>query len=136
MFMRIRNICVFVVALFLFSSCNSDSNIINDEERGLIPLHFTGTIGEVQKGRAGMQDDKIAIGQRVWMWIDKADDGTKHIGAWQHASDGTGKLTPIPFITKYFPAGNTPVDIYGVHGNFYVTPDTNKPDTISHSIYT
>ena len=134
--MRIRSIGVFVVALFLFSSCNSDSNIINDEERGLIPLHFTGIIGEMQRGRAGMQDDKIAIGQRVWMWIDNADDGSKHIGAWQHASDGTGKLNPIPFITKYFPAGNLPVDIYGVHGNFFVTPDSNKPDTITHSVYT
>ena len=134
--MRIRSIGVFVVALFLFSSCNSNSNIINDEERGLIPLHFTGIIGEMQRARAGMQDDKIAIGQRVWMWIDNADDGSKHIGAWQHASDGTGKLNPIPFITKYFPAGNLPVDIYGVHGNFFVTPDSNKPDTIAHSVYT
>jgi hypothetical protein len=99
-------------------------------------LQFTATVGEMQSSRVGMQDDKIAIGQRVWMWIDNADDGTKHIGAWQHASDGAYKLNPIPYITKYFPAGNRPVDIYGVHGNFFVTPDSNKPDTITHSVYT
>ena len=134
--MRIKILTLFGVTSMFVCSCNSNSDTAEKNLVGSVPLQFTATVGEMQMSRAGMQDDKIAIGQRVWMWIDNADDGSKHIGAWQHASDGTGKLNPIPFITKYFPAGNLPVDIYGVHGNFFVTPDTNKPDTIAHSVYT
>ena len=134
--MRIKFLKYFFVAILFNCSCSNNSDVINNVIEGTVPLHFSADIGEMQMSRVGMQDDKIALGQRVWMWIDKAEDGTKHIGAWQHASDGTGKLNPIPYITKYFPAGNTPVDIYGVHGNFFVTPDSNKPDTIAHSVYT
>jgi hypothetical protein len=134
--MRIKILTLCSVAIIFVSSCNENSDTTDKCTGGIVPLQFTATVGEMQMSRVGMQDDKIAIGQRVWMWIDNADDGTKHIGAWQHASDGTGKLNPIPFITKYFPAGNLPVDIYGVHGNFFVTPDSNKPDTITHSVYT
>ena len=134
--MRIKNFILFNVAIMFVCSCNNNSDVIEKTSEGTVPLNFTATVGEMQLSRVGTQDDKIELGQRVWMWIDNADDGTKHIGAWQHASDGTGKLNPIPYITKYFPAGNTPVDIYGVHGNFFVTPDSNKPDTIAHSVYT
>ena len=134
--MRINILTLFGVTSMFVCSCNSNSDTAEKNLVGSVPLQFTATVGEMQSSRVGMQDDKIAIGQRVWMWIDNADDGTKHIGAWQHASDGAYKLNPIPYITKYFPAGNRPVDIYGVHGNFFVTPDTNKPDTIAHSVYT
>ena len=134
--MRINILTLFGVTSMFVCSCNSNSDTAEKNLVGSVPLQFTATVGEMQSSRVGMQDDKIAIGQRVWMWIDNADDGTKHIGAWQHASDGAYKLNPIPYITKYFPAGNRPVDIYGVHGNFFVTPDSNKPDTIAHSVYT
>ena len=134
--MRIKIYVILSVTFLLICSCNSKSDIIEKPSEGTVPLRFTATVGEMQLSRVGTQDDKIELGQRVWMWIDNADDGTKHIGAWQHASDGAYKLNPIPYITKYFPAGNRPVDIYAVHGNFFVTADTNKPDTIAHSVYT
>lgn len=134
--MRIKIIIYMSLASLLILSCSKNSDIANSKEEGDSPIRFTATVGEMKKSRVNSQNTIIELGQRVWLWVDKAEDGTKHLGAWQHASDGTGRLNPIPYVTRYYPSGNTPVNIYGVHGNFMMSADTNKPDTLVHTVYT
>ena len=132
--MRIKSFLLYSVAILFAVSCTENSDLPEEKKDSTSPLQFSAAIGEMQSSRSGMQDKIIALGQRVWLWIDKAEDGSKYIDSWQHTSDGNGKITPIPFVTKYYPSGNTPVDIYGVHGYFGMSAGTLKPDSIVSSV--
>lgn len=132
--MRIKSFLLYSVAILFTVSCTENSDLSEVEKETTSPLEFSAVIGEMQRNRSGMQDNIIAFGQSVWLWVDKADDGSKHIDSWQHISDGAGALDPIPSAKKYYPPGNAPVDIYGVHGNFGMSAGVPKPDSIVSSL--
>ncbi len=126
-----------LIPCLLLSAC-SENNSQEPENGSNSPLQFSATIGEMQtRANANHQNTIISSGETVWLWIDRNKDQSKYIGAWQHSSDGLGKLYPVPTITRFYPTGNATINIYGIHGYFstYIGDDDTRPDTLYHSVF-
>ncbi len=134
--MKCRLSMLIISCLFLVAC--SDNKGSEPEDGSNLPLQFTATIGEMQtRATANHQNTIISSGETVWLWIDRNKDQSKYIGAWQHSSDGLGKLYPVPTITRFYPTGNATINIYGIHGYFstYIGDDDTRPDTLYHSVF-
>ena len=108
--MKCRLSMLIISCLFLVAC--SDNKGSEPEDGSNLPLQFTATIGEMQtRATANHQNTIISSGETVWLWIDRNKDQSKYIGAWQHSSDGLGKLYPVPTITRFYPTGNATINI-------------------------
>ena len=126
-----------LISCLLLVACsdNNGNESVNDSNT---PLQFSATIGEMQtRATTNHQNTIISAGESVWLWVDYYSDKTKYIGAWQHASDGLGNLNSVTSTTRYYPPGNSAVNIYGIHGHFssYLGEGYTRPDTLYHSVF-
>lgn len=119
-----------------------------DYSNGRVPIVLRASIGQLgppettrstQSTRIVIdpyQDTLVYENEDVVVWTDYLLKGvnTRHLDAWNNYSNGEGALISKSAGYKYFPGGNSPIDIYAVHGNFSIPEGTVRPIQLSHTI--
>ena len=123
--------------VFLVFSC-SEKEDQSEEYAGSIPIRLMASIGDRTRV-FGLQDSIIAAGEKVYVWADqvKGSSATPYpsVQGWELVSDGAFHLNPTIPGSRYYPSGNSPINLYALHGNIgAVTSGMPFPSIVTHTV--
>ncbi|WP_081657730.1 fimbrillin family protein [Prevotella sp. AGR2160] len=106
------------------------------EAAGTVPIVIRAVIGTSSRApQEELQETRLAFGQNLWVWVDKAKDGKAYIGAWEHLSNGDGTFVTVNPGIRYFPNGNRSINVYAVHAKTDLKEGDSRPKKLLHHCY-
>lgn len=110
---------VFAATTLLLAACSNEENFGNNEKPWDGRLHFSSKVAELTRTGTYDLDTKIANGEKVWLYIDKATGPTQIYGKELTANGSTG-FTGGDDMS--YPAGEASISLYAFHGNISYDP--------------
>ncbi|UVQ46694.1 fimbrillin family protein [Parabacteroides faecis] len=114
---------VFAATTLLLAACSNEENFGNNEKPWDGRLHFSSKVAELTRTGTYNLDTKIANGEKVWLYIDKATGPTQIYGKELTANGSTG-FTGGDDMS--YPAGEASISLYAFHGNITYNDGGNK----------
>lgn len=119
--MKLLQTAFAATALFL-SACSTEDSLGGDWDGR---LHLSSNVATLTRATHDL-DTKIASGQTVWLYIDKASDATSPLYGKELTTGANGAFTDAS--DMFFPAGESSINIYAFHIN-------EKSSSISTAAY-
>lgn len=114
--MKTKLLSVLALSALLFASCSNDEQDLNS---GSTELRVSSGVITLLKSAANTQENTIANGETVSLWVNDATTSDALYKANQLTANGSNGFSYGT--TMYFPQTGNAVDIYAIHGKF-VTP--------------
>ena len=140
--MKYTTLFLAAIGGLMTAACSNDSDINNgqtaSEQQERVEIRLGSSLNAVTRAAyTTTQSDKLAAGQKVYVWIDDHGNGTTsasaYINAWALTSGAdatvTGLTNPVVLNSDnsykfYYPNTGNNIDIYAVHGNLLTTDAT------------
>lgn len=108
--MKLLQTAFAATALFL-SACSTEDSLGGDWDGR---LHLSSNVATLTRATHDL-DTKIASGQTVWLYIDKASDASSPLYGKELTTGASGAFTDAS--DMFFPAGESSINIYAFHIN-------------------
>ena len=120
-----------VLAALLLASCSSEDS---ETDNSPVELRISSGVEVLLKSATNTQENKIASGETVSLWVNDAVSTTELYKANQLTADGNNGFTYGT--AMYFPQTGNAVNIYALHGNFSPAFGTGDafPTTIDYTV--
>ncbi|WP_294081471.1 fimbrillin family protein [Proteiniphilum sp. UBA5384] len=132
--MKTKLLSVLAITAILFASCSSDDNDLNNEAP---ELRISSGVSSLLKSAADTQENTIASGETVNLWVDDATTADALYKANQLTANGSnGFAGGNPM---YFPQTGNNVDIYAIHGKIatpFANGDAFPTSAVAYSVET
>lgn len=113
---------IFTTSISALAACSGNIPVDTPKE-----IRLSSSIHVQSRAYTPKQSDKIALGEKVYVWADEA--GSQYFNAWELLSDGVGSFDAVADADKkYFPSSGNPVDLYAIHGNFPASAEGIEKD--------
>lgn len=130
--MKTKFLSAVAITAILFASCSSDDNDVNNEAP---ELRVSSGVSTLLKSAANTQENTIASGEKVSLWVNDATTTDAVYKANQLTANGSNGFTGGS--PMYFPQTGNAVDIYAIHGKFttsFASGDVFPTNAVNYSV--